>query len=45
MSDLKKIRESGHFDADWYLKTYPDVAALGMDPAEHYLKYGKLLGV
>lgn len=40
MSDLKKIRESGHFDADWYLKTYPDVAALGMDPAEHYLKYG-----
>ncbi|MFU8777656.1 MAG: glycosyltransferase family A protein [Roseovarius sp.] len=42
--DAETIRKSGYFDADWYLGTYPDVAMLGMDPAEHYLKYGKMLG-
>ncbi|WP_417726469.1 glycosyltransferase [Roseovarius sp.] len=42
--DAENIRKSGDFDADWYLKTYPDVAALGMDPAEHYLQYGRMLG-
>ncbi|WP_297772757.1 glycosyltransferase family 2 protein [uncultured Roseovarius sp.] len=39
-NDAEKIRKSGYFDADWYLKTYPDVGMMGMDPAEHYLKYG-----
>lgn len=28
------------FDSEWYAETYPDVVHLGMDPAEHYLKYG-----
>jgi len=28
------------FDSEWYSETYPDVVHLGMDPAEHYLKYG-----
>lgn len=42
--DAENIRKSGDFDADWYLKTYPDVGALGMDPAEHYLQYGRMLG-
>ncbi len=28
------------FDSEWYTQTYPDVVHLGMDPAEHYLKYG-----
>src|SRR5262249_47803912 len=27
-------------DARWYLQTYPDVAASGMDPAAHYLDFG-----
>ncbi|VVS96375.1 conserved hypothetical protein [Roseovarius sp. EC-HK134] len=40
----EKIRMSGDFDAEWYLKTYPDVVTLGVDPAEHYLKYGKMMG-
>lgn len=44
MSDIDKLRASEHFDAEWYLTQYPDVAALGMDPAEHYLKYGAPLG-
>lgn len=32
------------FDADWYLKTYPDVALTGLDPAKHYLLCGHSLG-
>jgi glycosyltransferase involved in cell wall biosynthesis len=28
------------FDSAWYLATYPDVAAAGMDPMEHYLVQG-----
>ena len=28
------------FDADWYLEQNPDVAASGVDPLEHYLKWG-----
>ena len=28
------------FDAGWYLRSYPDVAAAGMDPFEHYLHQG-----
>ena len=43
-SDIDRISSSGFFDADWYCKKYPDVRILGMDPAEHYLRYGWLLG-
>jgi len=39
---VEKIRKSGFFDAEWYLVNYPDVDTLGMDPAEHYLKYGAM---
>ncbi len=28
------------FDSSWYLTAYPDVAAAGMDPMEHYLLQG-----
>ena len=38
------IRASGLFDVDWYLATYPDVAASGMDPVDHYLQVGAALG-
>jgi glycosyltransferase involved in cell wall biosynthesis len=38
--DIEVIRASRLFDAEWYQKTYPDVKALGMDPAEHYLWFG-----
>jgi lipopolysaccharide biosynthesis protein len=34
----------GDFDADWYLNSYPDVAATGMDPSVHYMIYGKIDG-
>lgn len=39
-ADATKLRKSGYFDAEWYAQSYPDVAMLHMDPAEHYLKYG-----
>lgn len=32
------------FDAAWYLKEYPDIAASGKDPYEHYLTYGRAEG-
>lgn len=38
--DLALILESGLFDADWYIKTYTDVAGKGSDPALHYLERG-----
>lgn len=34
------IRRCGLFDADWYLKKYPDLARPGIDPAKHYLLHG-----
>jgi glycosyltransferase involved in cell wall biosynthesis len=40
---LKKLRASELFDPEWYSETYPDVRMLGIDPAEHYLKFGALL--
>ncbi|NWK94269.1 hypothetical protein DM806_00860 [Sphingobium lactosutens] len=42
--DVARIKESDLFDAAWYLKTYPDVAILQMDPVEHYLWLGARLG-
>jgi FMN phosphatase YigB (HAD superfamily) len=34
------ITRSGLFDPEWYLSTYPDVAAAGGDPLGHYLAGG-----
>jgi glycosyltransferase involved in cell wall biosynthesis len=34
------ICASGLFDSDWYLESYPDVAARGVDPLRHYVRYG-----
>lgn len=42
--DIASLKGSGLFDAERYRSTYPDVDILGMDPTEHYLKYGRLLG-
>lgn len=32
------------FDAEFYLRTYPDIAAAQLDPVEHYLNYGRQEG-
>lgn len=36
---LELIRSSELFDAPWYLRAYPDVVHLGMDPALHFLRH------
>jgi hypothetical protein len=42
--DMRRVlRTSGLFDADWYTDRYPDVAMTGLDPLDHYLRYGSLL--
>jgi hypothetical protein len=38
--EVELIEESSLFDRDWYLRTYPDVARAGVDPADHYLDTG-----
>lgn len=34
------IQSSALFDADWYLKEYPDVKTNGMDPLVHFIRFG-----
>lgn len=38
------ILRSKQFDPDWYRRTYPDVAAVGMAPLDHFRTYGRLMG-
>jgi Protein of unknown function (DUF616) len=39
-SDRKLLEQSSLFDPAFYLAQYPDVAAAGIDPVQHYLAYG-----
>ncbi|MGY4877588.1 glycosyltransferase family 2 protein [Vreelandella aquamarina] len=32
------------FNANWYLSRYPDVEMSGLEPLDHYLRYGERLG-
>lgn len=41
---LAALRDCGLFDAAWYLATYDDVRAAGVDPALHYLIHGPAEG-
>jgi|GEM_PF-816188 len=43
LDDLRQIQSSPLFDEKWYIAQYPDVAALGYDPALHYLALGAAL--
>lgn len=38
--EMEIIRDSGLFDRHAYMQMYPDVAASGMDPIEHYIMHG-----
>jgi hypothetical protein len=38
--NIATIQGSGLFDAEWYLRTYPDVAVAGVDPIRHYIATG-----
>ncbi|SDF36891.1 glycosyltransferase family 2 protein [Limimaricola pyoseonensis] len=37
---IAMLRAAPEFDADWYRRRYPDVAAQKVDPARHYLRHG-----
>jgi hypothetical protein len=39
-----RIKRSGLFFPRWYLETYPDVAATGVDPVLHYVRHGAAEG-
>jgi hypothetical protein len=41
--EIHALLASGDFDAQWYLREYPDVAMTGMRPEEHYLWIGRAL--
>lgn len=43
MHDIELIKATELFDPEWYRSEYPDVAAIGMDPAEHYYRFGARL--
>jgi len=38
--DEGAVRDSGLFDSAWYLATYPDVRASGIDPLTHFCIHG-----
>lgn len=40
----QRLQALGLFDAEWYRAHYPDVAASGLAPWEHFVRYGALLG-
>lgn len=40
MTDQELLESSALFDAAWYRHRYPDVQALSLTPAQHFLKYG-----
>jgi len=39
-ADIRSVRNSECFDAEYYLERYPDVKRAGADPAWHYLHHG-----
>src|SRR5262249_56153993 len=39
-ADLKLAGGDGGVDRAWYLQRNPEVARAGLDPVEHYLRYG-----
>src|SRR5690606_42021454 len=41
---LLLLKASPELHSHWYQKQYPDAAILGMSSAEHYLRFGGLLG-
>jgi len=43
-NDIDRLSPHPLFDVDYYLATNPDVAADGMGPLKHYIKYGQAEG-
>lgn len=43
LDDRALVQASGLFDAEWYLRSYPDARASHYDPLDHFLTYGTLM--
>ena len=43
-NDRDFLERSGLFNRDWYLRTYADIAAAGIDPLSHYINHGGFEG-
>lgn len=47
MSELREVvtavKSSPLFDGHWYVGRYADVKLMGVDPAEHYVRFGALM--
>ncbi len=39
-----RVRQSGLFDAAFYLERYPDIRRAGIDPLRHYMRHGAAEG-
>ena len=44
VAERNAIARTGLFDAAWYLLTYRDVADAGLDPLDHYVRFGRVEG-
>lgn len=42
-NDIKHLHHSNHFNPTWYSQRYPDVAASGYSPEQHFLELGAAL--
>lgn len=42
--NVKQLKDSMLFDAQWYVATYPDVSNAALEPELHYLLFGALEG-
>ena len=40
----KMLEAAWNFDPVWYLETYPEVSAAGVEPLSHYINFGKQEG-
>lgn len=39
-ADVRRLRDTGLFDAAWYRRRYPDVGEAGIGPELHYVRFG-----
>jgi len=44
LKGIKTLEQSNLFSASWYFSSYPDVAISGLTAAEHYFRFGWLMG-
>lgn len=43
-ANVHLVAESGFFDEEWYLKSYPEVRRSKLTPVRHYVKHGREKG-